>query len=272
MLPEITSPSTPAPRTPGPGAPLTIARRAEPDELPELMDGPCTAADLRACLRDLGRVNRLTRGYAPTLDFLGRMVERAPANRPLRILDVGSGGGDTLRSIASWAAAHRLPVALTGVDLNPAATRAATEFTARDRRAGQPVQPARWGENITFVTADVFAYAPEQPPDIILSALFTHHLPTPELVRFLRWMECTARLGWFVSDLHRSARAAFWFGALARLMRWHRFVRHDGPVSIRRAFTPADWQQMLACAGIRDAHIEQHAMNRLCVSRIRDLR
>ncbi len=254
MLPDQT--------TPFPAAPLSFDRRAEPAELPELMDQPCSYEEFRDCLRDLAAVNRFTRGYQPTLAFLDKIVSRAPAvERPLRILDVGCGGGDTLRAVAHWAAARKLQVELTGLDLNPHAARAAQEFGGRDSG----------GAKITFLTGDVFAYSPEQQPDVIVSALFTHHLSSREIVRFLRWMEERARFGWFVNDLQRSKRAAFWFRFLPVIFRWHRFVRYDGPVSLQRAFTSADWQSYLADAQINEARIESHPMNRLCVARIREL-
>ena len=247
--------------TSAPVTPLSFARRAEPAELPELMDQPCSYEEFRDCLRDLAKVNRVTQGYKPTLEFLSRIAECHDASQPLRILDVGSGGGDGLRAIADWAAERNIAVELTGIDLNPYSARAAREFATRDPVAG----------NINWITADVFSYAPDAQPDVILSALFTHHLSSPEIVHFLSWSEQNARLGWFINDLHRSKNAAFWFRFLPIIFGWHRFIRYDGPVSLRRAFVPADWENFLAQANISGAAIESHAMNRLCVSRIRQV-
>jgi SAM-dependent methyltransferase len=254
MQPELTT-----------SLPLTYARRAEPAELPELMDSPCGYQEYRTFLRDLAEVNRITRAYKPTLAFLdriaARIVEHRDNSHPLRILDVGSGGGDTLRAVARWAASRNIPVELTGIDLNPHSARAAQDFSSQDPLA----------TNITFLTADIFTYAPNPEPDVVLSALFTHHLSSPEIVRFLAWMEDHARLGWYINDLHRSRRAAFWFRFLPILFGWHHFIAYDGPVSLRRAFVPEDWQRMLAQANISSATIEPHPMNRLCVARIRPL-
>jgi len=251
MQPELT--------TSVPLTPLTYARRAEPWELPELMDAPCPYTEYRSFLRDLSEVNRVTRGYSLTLAFLDRITANHNNSQPLRILDVGSGGGDTLRVISRWAAHRNIPVELTGIDLNPHSTRAAVGFSSKD-----PVTA-----NIKFLTADIFAYAPNPEPDIVLSALFTHHLTTPEIVRFLRWSEDHARLGWFINDLQRSRRAAFWFRFLPILFDWHPFIQYDGPVSLRRAFVAEDWLNMLAQARINAFSIESHPMNRLCVARIR---
>jgi len=256
MLPELTSPAMPTPLTQ-----LTFARRAEPAELSELMDEPCAYSELRDCFRDFVEMNRITRGYTPTLGFLNRVALQHSGSRPLRILDVGCGGGDTLREIARWATDRDLAVELTGIDLNANATRAARELSARDSSAAQ----------MNWITGDIFAYSPQAQTDVVLSALFVHHLSSCEIVRFLRWLEQHARVGWFINDLHRSSRAAFWFRFLPVLFGWHRFIQHDGPVSLRRAFVASDWEQFLAAADISDATIESHPMNRLCVSRIRPL-
>ena len=244
--------------------PVGFERRAEPAELPELMDAPCSYEEFRACMRDLERVNRLTRGYAPTMAFLDRVVEAKGTElpRPLRVLDVGAGGGDMLRQVARWAQRKGVEVELTGVDLNPHATRAAREFSAS---GSDEVRRIRW------VNDNVFRYEAPEGVDVVLSALFTHHLATTEVVEFVQWMERTAQVGWFVNDLRRSERAAWWFRALPLIFRWHRFIRHDGPVSLRRAFVAADWQRMLAAAGVAQgaAVIEDHGMSRLCVARVR---
>ncbi|HZQ44364.1 MAG TPA: methyltransferase domain-containing protein [Acidobacteriaceae bacterium] len=251
-------------------SPLTYARRAEPADLPELMDQPCTYEEFRDCLRDLAEVNRITQAYKPTLAFLSRIAERHEASQPLRILDVGSGGGDGLRAIAHWAHERDVAVELTGIDLNPYSARAAREFGDR-KSSDSKNRSAPLAANIKWLTADVFSYAADAQPDVIVSALFTHHLSSPEIVRFLQWSEQTARLGWFINDLHRSRRAAFFFRFLPVIFGWHPFIRHDGPVSLWRAFVPADWQKLLDEANISGASIESHAMNRLCVARIRQV-
>ena len=50
---------------------------------------------------------------------------------------------------------------------------------------------------------------------------------------------------------------------------WHRFVRHDGPVSFRRAFRKEDWVRLLAAAEVpREAVTVEHwRPGRLCVGR-----
>ncbi len=113
--------------------------------------------------------------------------------------------------------------------------------------------------------------AGEIPADIIISSLFTHHLHDKEIINFLTWMERTALRGWFINDLYRTRIAYVGFVALAAAARWHHFVRHDGPVSIRRAFVPADWRGYIDQSDISqdEVSIEAHWPTRICVSRIK---
>jgi 2-polyprenyl-3-methyl-5-hydroxy-6-metoxy-1,4-benzoquinol methylase len=237
-------------------AAVDLSRRASPSELPEWMDEPCSYEDFHECLVDLGRVNRLTFAYRPTLDFLDRLVATTGLRQPLRIVDVGSGGGDMLRHVEMWAKRKGIEVALTGIDLNPHAARAAREFTRPDSA-------------IEWITGYSFAYS--EPVDVVLSSLFTHHLEEVEIVRFLAWSEAVARHGWFVNDLCREFTSYRLFGVLAKVMRWHRFVQHDGPVSFRRSFREDDWQQMVRDAGIAaaDVRLRRWTPARLCVERIK---
>ncbi|HEY0784925.1 MAG TPA: methyltransferase domain-containing protein [Acidobacteriaceae bacterium] len=241
-----------------------LARRAEPDfsvraQLSEHMDEPCTYDEFRDCLQDLAQVNRLTLAYRPTRIWLDRLLaSRNLPGTPLHIVDVGCGQGDMLRMVARWAQRRGIRVQLTGIDLNPYAARAAAEQT-----------PASMG--IEWLSSDAFSYTPPSDIDVVISSLFTHHLADTEIVGFLVWMEAVARKGWFINDLHRGRTAFHVFRVLARAARWHPFVQHDGPVSIRRAFAPADWEHSCAQAGLEPGtvRIEQFWPARLCVGRIR---
>jgi 2-polyprenyl-3-methyl-5-hydroxy-6-metoxy-1,4-benzoquinol methylase len=170
-------------------------------------------------------------------------------------LDVACGEGDLLRAIHRWAARRGRRVRLEGIDLNP-----------RSRLAAAAQTPADMA--ITWRTGDVFAYAPEPAPDLIVTSQFTHHLADADVVRFLRWLDSHATRGWFIADLHRATFAYWGFGVLATLARWHRIVRHDGMVSVARSFRRADWHRYLAEAGL-PGEIRWHLAFRWCVGRIK---
>jgi SAM-dependent methyltransferase len=230
---------------------LDFSRRAQ---LAELMDRPCSRDQLRACLRDLARLNRWFLGYRPVLHWLRSLP--SPIQQPIRILDVGCGHGDTLRHIAQWARQRRVQVHLTGLDIHPDTISIAREASARD------VQ-------IDWLCSDIFAYHPHQTVHLVVSSLFTHHLDDRDIVRFIQWMEHHATLGWFINDLSRNPVPYHLLKAFSKLAHLHPFVQHDGPVSILRSFEVSDWQSITAAAGLRanDVSIRGFTPGRLCVAR-----
>jgi SAM-dependent methyltransferase len=231
---------------------LDFSRRAE---LTEWMDEPCSRDEMRACLRDLERVNRWFLAYRPVLHWLDSLgFEQRSA--PVRIVDVGCGYGDLLRRIERWANERRIDVKLTGYDLN-------SDTVAIAAHAGGNASRIQWR------AADVFSLDGRERIDLVVSSLFTHHLVEADIVRFLRWMEEHAEVGWFINDLSRAPIPYWLFKGFAKVAGLHRFVQHDGPVSIRRAFVAEDWRRMCAAAGLdeREIVIESWAPARLCVSR-----
>jgi SAM-dependent methyltransferase len=230
-------------------------------QLSELMDEPCSREPMRACLSDLAWTNRWTLAYRPVLHWLNATVSGLPPRHsssaaPLRIMDVACGYGDGLRRIERWAETREISVELIGLDLNPDAASIAAEASPTSSK-------------IQWVSADVFAYVPHAAIDIVVSSLFTHHLAEHDIVRFLRWMEQHARIGWFINDLSRAAVPYHLFRVFSKVAGLHPFVQHDGPVSIARSFVPADWRRMCAaaCLGEQDVLIQSFAPARLCVGR-----
>jgi SAM-dependent methyltransferase len=237
-------------------AELDFSRRAE---LVELMEQPCSYEELRACLHDIARVDRVTFAYRPTISWLEKLMAAHPeSTRPLRVVDVGCGYGDMLRRIHSWAAKRGNAVELTGIDLNPDAIRAAREATP-------PAQRIEW------IVGDALSDAATGKIDVVVSSLLTHHLTDSQIVQFVQWMERTARRGWFINDLHRRPVPYHLFRLLARFTNWHRFVKNDGPVSIRRSFVVEDWQRLCAAAELaaESVSIQEYRPARLCVGRIK---
>lgn len=217
----------------------------------ELMDADdLDPATYTALISDLARVNTATLARRPTLAFLGRALKN---KRTLRLLDVGFGDGDMLRSIARWCVQHDVTAELVGVDLNHRSELAARQHTPSDLP-------------IRYVTGD---YADMGDGwDAIISSLVAHHMTGPQLLSFIRFMEANAR-SWFVNDLHRHRLAHLGFPVLARVAGWHPIVRHDGRVSIARSFRPGEWREILAHAGVEGARVFRAFPFRLCVERLR---
>lgn len=227
---------------------MNLATRAQGEELMDADDlDPDVYADV---VRDLARVNVVTLAARPTLAFLRRVTRGRPT---LRLLDVGFGDGDMLRRIERWTARRGIAAELVGVDLNP-----------RSERAARMHMPA--GSRIRFVTGDYAEMGGGW--DAIVSSLVAHHMTGGQLVAFLRYMQANARC-WFINDLHRHGFAYRGYPLLARAAGWHAIVRHDGALSIARAFRPGEWPPLLFQAGITDARVFRAFPFRLCVERLR---
>jgi SAM-dependent methyltransferase len=232
---------------------------AERSHETELMDTESVSLeDYRACLKDLATVNALTLTHGPILKWLDRATRSLKPNERVTVLDVGYGYGDLLRRIHAWSRRTGRAVDLVGVDLNPMSEPIARAATPAD-------------VFIDYRTGNVFDYKPERPIDFVLSSQTTHHMSDEELATFIRWMDHVAARGWFIADLHRHPIPFYFFQFLSRAARWHRFVQHDGPVSIARSFRREDWERILLSAGIDPAmaRIQWHIAFRLCVSRLK---
>jgi SAM-dependent methyltransferase len=224
----------------------------------ELMDAePVDLASFENCLRDLERINRWTRSYALTLRWLDRVLAQHEPRR-LLLVDIGSGYGDMLRRIAVWAQRRGVGLDLVGIDRNPQAAIVA----ARATPSGHPIR---------YLTADVFEVPDELRPDIVISALFAHHLDDDQLVRFLCWMEGRARLGWLINDLHRHVLAYRVARRAPELLRMSSLVRHDAAISVARAFEKRDWQRLFQAAALGEPPptVRWHFPFRYAVSRIK---
>jgi 2-polyprenyl-3-methyl-5-hydroxy-6-metoxy-1,4-benzoquinol methylase len=240
-------------------AKLDFSRRAE---LQEQIDGPCSYEDLRICLRDLSAMNRLTRAHRPILLWLEETFSPPPSHlhshhpAPVKLIDVGCGYGDMLRRVERWAAKRGVAMELVGVDVNANTVRAAREASPASSR-------------VSYVLGDACECTEAQDGDVITASGMTHHLSEAGIVRLLVWMEQTARLGWVVTDLHRMPIPYWTFSGIARGPWWHRFIRPDGMISIRRAFREEDWRRICAAAKIETGAVEirTHRPARLVVSR-----
>ena len=204
-------------------------------------------------LRDLARVNTVTMARRPTIRFLKQVLAIRPTH-PLKILDVGFGDGDMLRTIARWAKRQNVKVDLAGIDLNPRSADIASRATPTDMA-------------IDYRTGD-YAELAGQSWDIILSSLVAHHMTPVQLSEFLCFMDKEAKCGWFINDLHRHGFAYLGYPLLARIMGWHRIVREDGQLSIARSYRPQEWPPILSQAGVTGAQVVRRFPFRLCVQKI----
>jgi SAM-dependent methyltransferase len=207
--------------------------------------------ELARNLRDIRRVNRFFGGTSVVLRHVPELIAGLSAERPLVVLDVGTGSGDIPLALSRWAEA-------TGRAVSIIASDASDEIISLARRhvAGRP--------DITLARFDARSVPlPDASMDVVLCSLALHHFAPADAVRVLREMDRLARCGFVVNDLRRG-RAGFvaaWLAA--HLTTANRLTRHDAPLSVLRAYTPAELRDLLARAGVQDAVVAEHAWFRM---------
>ena len=189
----------------------------------ELMDDPdCDARRLRATLRRFGTVNRLVSGWG--IVYRTRLAPHlASLERPARVLDVGSGGGDLVLRLAALARRDGLEVEWTGVDPDPRAHAVAAEREAPS--------------TVTWRCADAATLIAEGASfDVVLSNHVMHHLGD-ELGEFAVHSRQLARGLVLHGDIERSRLAYGLYAVGITPLAPGTFLRTDGLRSIRRSFT-----------------------------------
>jgi SAM-dependent methyltransferase len=207
---------------------------------PELMDDLGLASDdLRQNLEELEAINTRLGGYQTVFDALAWLDgQGGPSSpRPATLLDIGCGGGDTLRQLHRWAARRRRPLQLAGLDAN-----AFMLDFARQKAAAYP--------DIRFYQADILTpELAQHRADVLLCSLFCHHFTTDQLAQLLPRLLAQANQALIINDLHRHWLAYYSIKVLTWLFRGSYLVRHDAPLSVRRAFSRAELVQLMQQCG-----------------------
>jgi ubiquinone/menaquinone biosynthesis C-methylase UbiE len=216
---------------------------------PERLDGPLDdPAVLRENLRDMRRVNRWLGGTALSRSALialatgfhhdPRVGRTDWRQRPLMLLDVGTGSADIPVTLVEWTDAHGLQLIVEAIDVRHEIIDVAHEIAAS--------------------TPAVMLQVAEGPPlpypdaafDVAHASMVTHHLEPDELSVFLVEMRRVSRVGVIINDLQRGWRYWILSLLLSRSFTRNTMTRYDGPLSVRRAYRAAELAQAAAVAGL----------------------
>ena len=200
-------------------------------------DAVDTTAELAENLHDLERANRWFGGSA----LVDAVLQTAAAT----VLDVGCGSADIPAALAARAHARGRALRVTCLDRS-----AQILAVARSRVGSDP--------GLEFVQANGEALPfGDGAFDVVTCSLALHHFDPPAALRLLSEMRRVARLRPFVSDLVRSLSAYVGTLAFVHLLSRNRLTRHDGPLSVRRAYTPGEARALAARAGWRSPRVRR---------------
>ncbi|MBZ0316054.1 MAG: methyltransferase domain-containing protein [Anaerolineae bacterium] len=211
---------------------------------PELLDsGIGSQADVRQNLADLWRINVHLGG----LSSLERNLYPRLRNSTHRLfcLDIGTGSAQIPLKIEQWVKQHNLQLEMLALD-----------FSARNLRVAQEHLTSAPLSQISLIQADahVLPFAPNSV-DYVISSLFLHHLNPEQVLAFLRSTFRIARRGLIMTDLTRGWLPLLAFKIIQPIFARNYLTRHDGAVSIRRAYTPAELLFLAKTADLPNASI-----------------
>lgn len=190
------------------------------DNIPEL--------DLYQNLKELDTINHLLGGYNITFNALTKTLVH---DKPYLLVDIGSGGGDTLKRIHTWNEGKKYNLKLVGIDLKDTCTQYSKKSNNMD---------------IDFICDDYRNMAKHHTKiDIIHACLFCHHLSENQIIELINF-SLTNNSTLIINDLERNPIAYYSIKLLTKLFSKSYLVKNDAPLSVLRGFRKKEWQSIVS--------------------------
>jgi len=204
----------------------------------ELLDEPDIRKDLLfQNLKELDTINKYLGGHDVSIKGLKKVI--TDKDKTYNVIDIGCGGGDSLKAIAKWARDKQYKIDLSGIDLKPDCIEYAQNACSKF-------------PEITFYCDDFLnVFATIEDIDIVHASLFCHHFTEDELAGFIRF--CDRHKAIFViNDLERNPIAYYAIKFITLLFSKSPLVKNDAPLSVWRGFKKKEWQGIIEKAGIKN--------------------
>ena len=223
------------------------------NELEFIDTGDYTAEEYEGCLIELRRINRWLGDESALKNSLLREIKKINL-QSFSVLDIGAGSGEFLRIIAKFARQKNLQANLFGLELN---ARSASSILEESKDFNE-INAIR-GNALSLPFAD-------KTFDYTICSLFTHHFTDENIIKILAEMKRVSRRKIFVIDLHRHPLAYFLYTTAGKLIIKNRLTRHDGALSILRAFKPEELEELARKASLENVSVKRHLPFRLVLS------
>lgn len=195
--------------------------------------------DLFQNLKELDVINALLGGYSMTFSALKKVLKKGEKST---IVDIGCGGGDTLKRIFDWNKTAKYDIKLNGIDLKATCINYAKTNNCK--------------QEINFICDDyknMFQHIPQA--DIIHACLFCHHLSNDEIIELINFAQIN-RSTLIINDLERNAIAYYSIKILTRFFSKSYLVKNDAPLSVLRGFKRKEWENL-----IKASHAKNYTIN-----------
>lgn len=204
---------------------------------------------LHKALKSLGWINKWFGNHRSTVKSILNVYYKE--QKPLKIIDLGCGGGDLIFAIAKALRKKDIRFSIIGIDGNKSSLQYAGE------------KCAGFGE-ITFQQEDILS--PVFTPaacDILITSHFIYHFRETELVRFINNKLTNVSTAFICSELERSRFALFLFKVTSFLLPISKLAKQDGQLAIKRSLTKKEWLSLLLQTNIENFRLRRVPLFRI---------
>jgi ubiquinone/menaquinone biosynthesis C-methylase UbiE len=197
------------------------------DTIPEM--------DLFQNLKELDFINNWLGGYNITFNALKKIIK---TNKSYTLVDIGSGGGDTLKRIFDWSKKNNYNLKLVGIDLKQACVNYSL--------INNP------NKHIQFICDDYKNMSSQvSHSDIIHACLFCHHLSNLQIIELIKFAQKNKSI-LVINDLQRNPIAYYAIKWLTLFFSKSYLVKNDAPLSVARGFKKVELVELIKQAGVKN--------------------
>jgi len=198
--------------------------------------------DLYQNLRELDVINRLLGGYNASRKGIASILKTK--NKVNNVLDIGFGGGDSIKQLSLLASKLNEKIFFYGVDLKDDCVKYAEDNL-------------QTLSNKHLICDDYRNISSEllKQIDIIHCSLFLHHLTDKEIIdlfKFAKTHQCII----LINDLHRHWFAYYSIKFFTVLFSRSYLVKNDAPLSVKRGFKKSELIALLEKAGFSNYSVK----------------
>lgn len=192
-------------------------------------------------LKELEFINKYLGGHAITCKGLKELL--TDKSKEYSILDIGCGGGDSLKAMALWGVRNGFKLKLTGIDL-------------KQDCIDYAVLNCKNFNEINFKCDDFRnAFSDENHIKIVHASLFCHHFKEEDLIEFIKLCN-HHKVIFLINDLERNLLAYYLIKILTQLFSKSILVKNDAPLSVSRGFKRKEWHEILKKSSIEKYEVK----------------
>ncbi|HEY8399742.1 MAG TPA: methyltransferase domain-containing protein [Cytophagaceae bacterium] len=190
-------------------------------------------------LKELKLINKWLGGNQVTIDALEKIINKKEirSKQPIKVADLGCGGGDMLVLLANWFRNKSIKTQLTGIDANPNIISYARKNTKNY-------------SEIIYKNINIFSEEfTKENYDIANCTLFCHHFSDDQLIQLLKSLKNQISTAVIINDLHRHWFAYHSIALLTAYFSRSYMVKNDAKLSVLRSFRKPELETIIKESG-----------------------